>query len=206
MTLALARREDHYNIFRWYRAGWGRYTQADPLGVAFSDINPYGYVGGNPVLYVDPTGLVKIRQTYSRRGGLFGGGGYYSLGFGKAYTNGKCVGCGNEWHIELTLMFDHGYYCTGSTACATEVWHATIASAFVAKAAQEYKKYEQKTYSDKSFCEAMAAFYAKSLKDYMMNPDGWPDPVKKGYNNAQQNYEDTHHGWPCGWVPGLCAY
>src|SRR5436190_5217772 len=22
-----------YNIFRWYRAGWGRYTQADPIGV-----------------------------------------------------------------------------------------------------------------------------------------------------------------------------
>lgn len=23
--------DDHYNIFRWYRAGWGRYTQPDPL-------------------------------------------------------------------------------------------------------------------------------------------------------------------------------
>jgi len=22
-----------YNIFRWYRSGWGRYTQADPLGL-----------------------------------------------------------------------------------------------------------------------------------------------------------------------------
>lgn len=26
--------EENYNIFRWYRAGWGRYTQADPLSVA----------------------------------------------------------------------------------------------------------------------------------------------------------------------------
>lgn len=24
--------EENYNVFRWYRAGWGRYTQADPLG------------------------------------------------------------------------------------------------------------------------------------------------------------------------------
>ena len=23
--------ESSYNIFRWYRAGWGRYTQSDPL-------------------------------------------------------------------------------------------------------------------------------------------------------------------------------
>src|SRR5207249_3059768 len=22
-----------YNIFRWYRGGWGRYTQSDPIGV-----------------------------------------------------------------------------------------------------------------------------------------------------------------------------
>jgi len=25
--------EERYNIFRWYRAGWGRYTQQDPLGI-----------------------------------------------------------------------------------------------------------------------------------------------------------------------------
>lgn len=25
--------EENYNVFRWYRAGWGRYTQADPIGV-----------------------------------------------------------------------------------------------------------------------------------------------------------------------------
>ena len=25
--------EENYNIFRWYRGGWGRYTQADPIGL-----------------------------------------------------------------------------------------------------------------------------------------------------------------------------
>jgi RHS repeat-associated protein len=25
--------EENYNIFRWYRAAWGRYTQADPVGI-----------------------------------------------------------------------------------------------------------------------------------------------------------------------------
>src|ERR1043165_5621909 len=23
--------EENYNVFRWYRAGWGRYTSADPI-------------------------------------------------------------------------------------------------------------------------------------------------------------------------------
>lgn len=101
-------------------------------------------------------------------------------------------------------MFDHGYRCTGSTACAIELWHANIASAYVAKAAQEYKQYEQKVYTDQAVCEAMATFYAQSLKDYMMNPDGWPDSLKRSYNRAQSDYESTHHGW-CA-VPGACAY
>jgi len=47
---------------------------------------------------------------------------------------------------------------------------------------------------------------AEGLKNYMMNPDGWPDSLKKSYWNAQQDYESTHDGWPCGWLPGLCAY
>lgn len=141
--------EENYNIFRWYKSGWGRYTHADPLGVALSDTNLYSYVGGNPILSKDPSGLVKIKQGYQKLGGQFGGGGVYSLGFGKAYTNGKCVGCGDKWNIELSLFFMHGYYCTGSGACQTELHHANIASAFVSKAAQAYKKYEQETYTSK---------------------------------------------------------
>lgn len=32
-----------YNIFRWYRAGWGRYTQADPVGVGGRGIDVRGH-------------------------------------------------------------------------------------------------------------------------------------------------------------------
>src|ERR1017187_6829844 len=42
--------ERSYNNFRWYRPGWGRYSQADPIGLAGGS-NPYGYASDNPLGY-----------------------------------------------------------------------------------------------------------------------------------------------------------
>jgi uncharacterized protein RhaS with RHS repeats len=48
-------------VFRWYRAGWGRYTQADPLGIP-ADINLYRYADNNPSLATDPLGHQSLYQ------------------------------------------------------------------------------------------------------------------------------------------------
>ena len=48
----------HYNYFRDYDASVGRYIQSDPLGLRAGP-NTFGYVGGNPLINLDPTGLLN---------------------------------------------------------------------------------------------------------------------------------------------------
>jgi hypothetical protein len=51
---------NEYNIFRWYRAGWGRYTQADPEGLR-EGTNLFSYVYDRPTALVDPYGLAACQ-------------------------------------------------------------------------------------------------------------------------------------------------
>lgn len=46
-----------YNVFRWYRAAWGRYTQADPVNIPGSSTSTYLYANAAPTRRVDPLGL-----------------------------------------------------------------------------------------------------------------------------------------------------
>jgi RHS repeat-associated protein len=48
----------YYNHNRFYNPELGRYMEPDPTGLD-SGLNPYAYVGNNPVNGVDPTGLME---------------------------------------------------------------------------------------------------------------------------------------------------
>jgi len=62
----------HYNYFRDYEPGTGRYVESDPIGLA-GGMSTYGYVDNNVLGFSDPEGLLRVRAGEMRDGS----GNYY---------------------------------------------------------------------------------------------------------------------------------
>lgn len=50
----------HYNYFRDYEAGVGRYIESDPIGLD-GGVSTYSYVDSSPLVMIDPTGESALR-------------------------------------------------------------------------------------------------------------------------------------------------
>jgi RHS repeat-associated protein len=189
---------DHLVVLRHriYDSRVGRFLSEDPLGPD-REARLYGYVGNDPINYIDPYGLVRVNQTITRRAFLFGSNpGYYSLAWAKLRASSTCVCVDGQYFVRLTLDFDHGYKCRFD-ACATEVKHAEIAWPWVYENAQRFAIHERKPWPSLKACEEegkIAAQLMEKMFFLFVDPKKWRD-----YDAAQSDYEATHH-------EGLCKY
>ncbi len=61
-----------YMRARYYNAETGRFLNEDPIGFGGGDLNLYAYVGGNPVVGIDPIGLFDLKKILKNIGDIAG--------------------------------------------------------------------------------------------------------------------------------------
>ena len=105
----------HYNYHRSYSAATGRYTQADPIGLA-GGWNRYGYAESNSVSFTDPSGLVTWK------------GWARSIGIGpfqrEEYILTSDCACGLEIKVLINV-----YYGGKGVGAIAQKWYANLTDA-----------------------------------------------------------------------------
>jgi RHS repeat-associated protein len=86
----------YYMRARYYDSNVGRFISEDPVGFDGGDVNLFAYVGNNPVMGVDPTGL-EIRVYSSNAFGINGLNHAYVWSTEEGIGKGRAGGYGYEW-------------------------------------------------------------------------------------------------------------
>jgi len=96
----------YYNHHRYYDPSIGRYITSDPIGLV-GGLNSYGYVDGNPLHWVDPSGLFSISDpsTWPR---IPQSGVNIATGFGDGVSSMLSLGLYNTADFRDSLDIDGG--------------------------------------------------------------------------------------------------
>jgi len=112
--------ERSYNILRWYRNGWERYTQADPIfndtyrikavATRLGGVSTYLYANASPLSFVDPSGLCSSCDECPS--GLWRYNAFlafsYGLVLGQSWSYGTYTCLSNE-KVELRVRIRCGF-------------------------------------------------------------------------------------------------
>ena len=117
----------HYNYFRDYEPGTGRYVQVDPIGLR-GGINLYAYVDGNPISKIDPLGLTGATDTWSA-----GASGSWNGNTSPGYTEQDWVcsapaGIFNSFACTKQCCVEHDE-CYKKNLCNQSSWGGPLSSA-----------------------------------------------------------------------------
>jgi RHS repeat-associated protein len=159
--------EPRYNVFRWYRSDWGRYTQADPIDF-LGGFNFYGYATGNPIMQSDRTGLVSYSiasptyvpgtwdDTVSKCGGAY----VYGCTSLRGRIGCNCACSGATWRasVRVTVTSHTVYYATNASIAASliraeEQKHVDENLRRLEVIRIEGERIEQKKYPLKALCQ-----------------------------------------------------
>ena len=107
---------EFWNWMRTYSAALGRFDQFDPIGLKGGSLSPYVYVKNDPLMYVDPMGLVNWKGTFGGIAAIRGVG----AGFFRFDLTSECK-CNKRIRIQgyvSTLAAGIGLKYTGSGGSA----------------------------------------------------------------------------------------
>ena len=108
----------HYYRARWYDPQIGRFISEDPIGFAGGDVNLYGYVRNQPLIYRDSSGLFPGADILPNTLGQFGGaltaiGGALATA-GGAIASSPAVVAGGGFAIGYGIGYYPGQYTANS--------------------------------------------------------------------------------------------
>jgi RHS repeat-associated protein len=183
--------ERAYNVFRWYRARWGRYTQTDPITASI----PYRYADDSPLSLIDRLGLFTYSNDVTWRNDATNGAWTALPTLMTATHKCKELPC-DRYYLQFDLQVQTAVHLPPKTTALypcyviAELNHVMIFDGAVMKWMSAVTKYER-SYASKSACEEAANAGHAALRD---------TAVTSGLKHflAQALEEARHNIWnPC---------
>jgi len=169
--------EENYNIFRWYRSSWGRYTQADPLLRRLADLDSYAYAQNNPVNAMDPVGLITLKRSEIRHSlGWSPNGGGLTIAKG-LHVDWSCTSKDCVWKLNFVASEEYEIWAKDAATMIHEEGHVNIDWNNNMRLLSHLLPAEHRRYKSKAECDSAAAAALVDARQYLTAPPGqfWHD-------------------------------